>query len=167
MVDSIKSTDGKIIIVTKPKAKPAEKTKDGDFGKMVEEKSDAEGAENITNTSKSSPLRSPEMNPMLHDKHANLRMQKLEEIARQIKDGTYKLVDPAVLADRIFKAAFNPQARAGILKKFIADELEQMKSKNRSTMSKLELKRLVMMSKESPEEVFNDPELEEMLRQLT
>ncbi|MBF0545310.1 MAG: hypothetical protein HQM08_12800 [Candidatus Riflebacteria bacterium] len=167
MVESIKSSDGKIIIITKPQSKSkTEKSKDGDFGKIVDEKSGSEDTEKSSGSAKSSPLRSPEPNPILQNRQLAGRMQKLEVLAQQIRDGTYKLVDPAVLADCLLKAAFDPQTRSKFLKKFVSDEMEQAKSKGRSALSKLELKRLLQIAKQSPDEVFNDPELDSLMEEL-
>lgn len=157
MVDSIKSGQ-KLLIITKPKPKAAaEKTKDGSFDKVVSDKAETEGARPAT------PMRSTEVNPALADKQGMVRMQRLDEIARQIKDGTYKLVDPEVLAERIMKAAFDPLTRAKFAKKALAEEIESAKSKNRP-LTELDLKKLIQLVKGGPDEQFEDPELEAWLR---
>ena len=161
MVDSIKAGQ-KLLIITKPKPKTAtEKTKEGSFDKVVSEKGEAEGSRPM-----STPLRSAEVNPALADKQGMVRMQRLDEIARQIKDGSYKLVDPEILAERILKAAFDPQTRAKFVKKVLAEELENAKAKNK-TLTELDLKKLIHLVKSGADEQFEDPELEEWLKEYT
>jgi len=159
MVDSIKSGQ-KLLIITKPKPKTTEKAKDGSFDKVVSDKAETEGSRPAA-----SPMRSAEVNPALADKQGMLRMQRLDEIARQIKDGSYKLVDPEVLAERIMKAAFDPQTRAKFVKKALAEEIENAKSKNR-LLTELDLKKLIQLVKGGSGEEFDDPELEAWLKEF-
>ncbi|MFZ2961264.1 MAG: hypothetical protein WA705_30685 [Candidatus Ozemobacteraceae bacterium] len=159
MVDSINS-GGKILIVTKPKPKTTtEKTKEAGFDKVLNERSEVE-------TPRGAPLRSAELKPAMVDRQGMARMQRLEVIARQIREGSYQLVDPDILADRLLKAAFDPKTRAKFLKKAIADEMDQAKAKNRP-LSDLDLKKLLMIIKGGPDENFDDPELDELLKELT
>lgn len=159
MVDSIKSGQ-KLLIITKPKPKTSvDKTKDG-FDKVVSDKAEVEGSK-----PSASPMRSAEVNPTLADKQGMVRMQRLDEIARQIKDGSYKLVDPEVLAERIMKAAFDPATRAKFVKKALAEEIETAKAKNRP-LTELDLKKLIQLVRGGPDEQFEDPELEDWLKQF-
>ncbi|HNV69944.1 MAG TPA: hypothetical protein PKO06_09615 [Candidatus Ozemobacteraceae bacterium] len=157
MVNRIDGAGNKVIIVTKPKPKEsAEKSKEGGFDKVLTGRG-SEATKTATGRLAESP---PGMQPQ------NLsHMQRLEEIARQVKDGTYALIDPTVLADRIMKIASNKELRAKFIKKLLAEEADTAKAKNRP-LTELDLKKLILMVKDSNDETFEDEELEKLLKDL-
>ncbi|HOY68115.1 MAG TPA: flagellar biosynthesis anti-sigma factor FlgM [Candidatus Ozemobacteraceae bacterium] len=162
MVDSIKGPGGKTIIVTHSKPKDAaEKPKEGSFDKALKSKSPSESA----STPRAANL--PETQPAtLLNQAKLLHMQRLEEITRQIHDGTYKLVDPAVLADRLLEVMTDKKTREKFLRKFLNDEAELARAKGKP-LSELDLKKLIFMVKGSADEQFDDPELEALLKELS
>ncbi len=157
MVNRIDGSGNKVIIVTKPKPKEsAEKPKDGGFDKVLS----GRGSE----TAKPAAGRMAEGPPGLQPQNLS-HLQRLEEIARQVKDGTYAMVDPTVLADRILKIASNKELRAKFIKKLLAEESDSAKAKNRP-LTDLDLKKLIMLVKDSNDETFEDEELEKLLKDL-
>lgn len=93
------------------------------------------------------------------------RMQRIAEIAKQIKEGTYKLADPAVLAEKIYDIITNKEAKKRYIRKVLMEELEKLKDKG-VPITQLELKRLVQIVKAAKDEQFIDPELDDMLKDI-
>lgn len=94
-------------------------------------------------------------------------MQRLEEITRQVKDGSYKLVAPEVLAEKIFQVVSDRTTREKFIKKLLQEEAEKISHKGKNQLSELEMKKLVYLIKEGADEKFEDPELEEMIREFS
>jgi anti-sigma28 factor (negative regulator of flagellin synthesis) len=163
MVDSIQGPGGKTIIVTKPKPKEKpDQAKEGDFDKTLTGKTRPakDGA---------AAVRVPprvETNLQILQQQQLARMQRLEEIARQINDGTYKMVDPAILAERLFQVMTDKKTREKFLRKFLEEEVDSARAQDRP-LSDLELKKLVFMVKQTLGEDFDDPELEALLREFS
>lgn len=158
MVNPINGSGNKVIIVTKPKSKEAtDKPKEGGFDKVLTGK----GGE----TAKTGAGRLAEGPPGLNQPQNLAHMQRLEDIARQVQEGTYKLIDPMVLADRIMKIASNKDLRAKFIKKLLAEEADGAKAKNRP-LTELDLKKLIMLVKDSSDEPFEDEELDKLLNDL-
>lgn len=164
MVDSIKGHGDKTIIITKPKAKePPDKAREGSFESTLKGKGGADG----TDASGATRVRGNVEAKIAVLQQQNLsRFQRLEEITRQIQNGTYKMVDPAVLAERLLKVFQDKKTRGKFLRKMVEEDLEKSKPKDRN-LSPLELKKLVFMIKSAPEEVFSDEDLEALLKDLT
>lgn len=163
MVDPIKGPGQKPIAVNKPQAKEKlDKTREGDFDKRLEGKEKA-GAE----PPKTGAIRSPQDQTarILHQQQMQ-RMQRLAEITRQIQDGTYKMADPEVLAERLLHIITDRKTRDRFVKKVLAEEAEALKAQNK-TLSKLELKKLIHLVKSAPDEEFTDAQLEALLKELT
>lgn len=164
MVDSIQGPGGKTIIHIKPPTKEkTEKTKDGEFRDTLK------GKNVDTLESPSSPrLTNPaERNLQLLHQQQLLRMQRLETIARQIQDGTYKMADPAVLADRLFQIMTDKKTRDRFAKKLLDEEREASAPPGKDgSLSELELKKLIFKIKGFPDEEFSDEELEALLKEI-
>ena len=99
MVDAINGSGKTIIITTKPKAKVEKKSTSFDDAM----KGRTEG------TSRGESLNQPilsrgnlDHNMRLLQQQQMARAQHVQEITRQIQDGTYQMCDPAVLAEKIF-----------------------------------------------------------------
>jgi anti-sigma28 factor (negative regulator of flagellin synthesis) len=162
MVDSIKGPGGKTILITHSKPKDAaEKPKEGSFDKTLKSKS----APDSFTPSRASALHDPQPATLLNQAKL-VHMQRLEEITRQIQDGTYKLVDPAVLADRLMEVMTDKKTREKFLRKFLSDEADLARSKGKP-LSELDLKKLVFMVKGSADEEFDDPELDALSKELS
>ena len=163
MVDAINGSGKTIIITTKPKTK-ADKT--SSFDDTLKNKT--------SGTSKSSSsinqpmiMRSNMENNMRILQQQQLqRMEHIQEITRQIQEGTYKMCDPQVLAEKIFQVVSDKATREKFIKKLLKEEAEKLPAKNNGKMSELEMKKLIFMIKESQDEPFDDPELEEMLKEF-
>ncbi len=163
MVDAINGSGKTIIITTKPKAKV---DKSSSFDDALKGKT--------SGTSKSSTVNQPvlmrsnmENNMRIIQQQQLQRMEHIQEITRQIQEGTYKMCDPQVLAEKIFQVVSDKSTREKFIKKLLKEEAEKLPSKNNNKMSELELKKLVFMIKESQDEPFDDPELEEMLKEFS
>lgn len=162
MVDSIKGPGGKTIIITHSKQKnAAEKTKGESFDKTLKSKNEPDSF----TLSKPGGLTETQLPPLL-DQAKMARMQRLEELTRQIRDGTYKMVDPAILADRLLEVMTDKKTREKFLRKFLTDEAELARAKGKP-LSDLDLKKLIFMVKNSSDEQFDDPELEELLKDFS
>lgn len=164
MVDAINGSGKTIIITTKPKAKVE---KSSSFDDTLKTKT--------SGTSKSSSsanqpimMRSNMENNMRIIQQQQLqRMEHIQEITRQIQEGTYKMCDPQVLAEKIFQVVSDKTTREKFIKKLLKEEAEKLPAKNNGKISELEMKKLVFMIKESQDEPFDDPELEEMLKEFS
>ena len=164
MVDAINGSGKTIIITTKPKAKV---DKSSSFDDTLKTKS--------SGTSKSSSsanqpimMRSNMENNMRIIQQQQLqRMEHIQEITRQIQEGTYKMCDPQVLAEKIFQVVSDKTTREKFIKKLLKEEAEKLPSKNNGKITELEMKKLVFMIKESQDEPFDDPELEELLKEFS
>lgn len=164
MVDAINGSGKTIIITTKPKAKV---DKSSSFDDTLKTKT--------SGTSKSSSsanqpimMRSNMENNMRIIQQQQLqRMEHIQEITRQIQEGTYKMCDPQVLAEKIFQVVSDKTTREKFIKKLLKEEAEKLPAKNNGKISELEMKKLVFMIKESQDEPFDDPELEEMLKEFS
>ncbi len=160
MVDSIQGPGKRIIITTKPKAKESVEKK-GSFDDALKDKTDATSRGGNVHTA------SPAQNNLkIMQQQQLMHMQRLQEIAKQVQDGTYKLVDPAVLAEKIYQIIADRPTREKFIKKMLQEESEKVPAKDRGKVTDLELKKLVFMIKESEDQPFDDPELEEMLKAL-
>ncbi len=160
MVDSIQGPGKRIIITTKPKAKESVDKKSS-FDEALKDKSES------TSRAGHAPVGSPAQNNLkIMQQQQLLHMQRLQEIAKQVQDGTYKMVDPTVLAEKIYQVIADKPTREKFIKKMLQEEAERIPAKDRGKMTDLELKKLVFMIKESQDEPFDDPELEEMLKSL-
>lgn len=161
MVDPIKGSGDKIII-TKPKVKESQgKTKDGDFNKILDEKSGSEPPGQATAV----PRSKAEANLAILNQQNIERMQKFEAIAKAIRTGTYKMADPQELAKKLLEVVFDKKTRQKFAKKVLSEEIELAKSKNRP-ISELELKKLIFMVKSQADVDFNDAELDALLKEL-
>ena len=155
MVDAINGSGKTIIITTKPKAKV---DKSSSFDDTLKTKT--------SGTSKSSgTLNQPVMmrsnmenNMRILQQQQLQRMEHIQEITRQIQEGTYKMCDPQVLAEKIFQVVSDKSTREKFIKKLLKEEAEKLPSKNNGKLTELEMKKLVFMIKESQDEPFDDPE---------
>jgi hypothetical protein len=93
-------------------------------------------------------------------------MQRLQEIAKQVNNGTYKMVDANVLAEKIYAAITDGKTREKFIKKLLKEEAENIQKKDKGNLSDLEIKKLVFLIREAQDEAFDDPELEAMLQEL-
>lgn len=162
MVESIGS--GRKIIITKPKAKAKEKTeqKDNSFDKTLKDKTGS-----ADKTGKKLSANSPQARlKVVQQQQQIARMQKLQNITRQVQDGTYKMIEPEILADKLYSVITDKKSREKFIKKFLKEESEKLSS-SKGKISKLELKKLVFMIKETQQEEFDDPELEKLLKQFS
>ncbi len=162
MVDSIHGPGKRIIITTKPKAKESVDKKSG-FDDALKDKT--VGGEKVDRTS--APRTPAENNLKILQQQQLLHMQRLEEIARQVKDGSYKLVAPEVLAEKIYQVVADRTTREKFIKKLLQEEAEKISQKGKNQLSDLEMKKLVYLIKEGADEKFEDPELEEMIREFS
>ena len=160
MVESI--GPGRKIIITKPKVKGKTGKKDSSFDKTLNNK---------TNTSdkaeKNPASSSPQMRlKVIQQQQQIARIQKFQNICRQVQEGTYKMIEPEVLANKIYDVITDKKSREKFIKKLLKEESEKLSS-NGTKMSKLELKKLVFMIKQTQDEDFDDPELEKMINQFS
>ncbi|OIP28341.1 hypothetical protein AUK22_04310 [bacterium CG2_30_54_10] len=163
MVDPIKGPVNKTIVITKPR--PKNKTenagKDG-FDKRLEGKGKAG-----EDPPKAGFIRSPQdQTARILQQQQMQRMQRLAEIAHQIQDGTYKMADPDVLAERILRIITDKKTHEKFVKKVLSEEAEALKAQNK-TLTKLELKKLIFLVKNTPDEEFTDAQLESLLKELS
>ena len=169
MVDSIHGGPGKTVIITtkpKPKAK-TESTEKSSFSDALSDKVSTSSANRPTfngmmNNVAQNNLRIMQNLQMMH-------MQKVQEIARQVAEGTYKMCSPEVLAEKLMAVMTDKATREKFIKKLINEEKERIADsggKLKNPMTDLELKKLVYMIKEQQDEAFDDPELEEMLKEF-
>lgn len=162
MVDSINGPGKRIIITTKPKAKESveKKTSFDDALKDRAGSTDKPVGHSVTNRAAQNNLKIMQQQQLLH-------MQRVQEIAKQVQDGTYKMVEPAVLAEKIYQVVTDRTLREKFLKKLIQEEAEKIPVKDRGPMSDLEFKKLIFMVKETQDEPFEDPELEALLQEYS
>lgn len=166
MVDAINGSGKTIIITTKPKSK-VNKTSSFD---------DAMGKTSGTGKStETGSLNQPtlmhsnmEHNMRILQQQQLARMEHIQEITRQIQDGTYKMCSPEALAEKILQVVSDKSTREKFIKKLLREEAEKLPAKsNNNKLTQLEMKKLVFMIKESQNEPFDDPELEEMLKEFS
>ncbi|MFZ5951879.1 MAG: flagellar biosynthesis anti-sigma factor FlgM [Candidatus Rifleibacteriota bacterium] len=163
MVDSINGPGKRIIITTKPKSKESTENKDGSFDKALKDKSGA-----TDKAAGNQPVLNPAQNNLkIMQQQELVRMQRLQEITRQVQDGTYKMVDPTILAEKIYQVISDSKTREKFIKKLLQEEAEKIPHKDKHHLSDLELKKLVFMIRETQDEPFEDPELEKMLKELS
>ncbi len=163
MVDAINGSGKTIIITTKPKAKT---DKTSSFDDALKSKSTG-ASKNSSGINQSVIMRSNMENNMRILQQQQLqRMEHIQEITRQIQEGTYKMCDPQVLAEKILKVVSDKVTREKFIKKLLKEEAEKLPAKNNGKISELEMKKLVFMIKESQDEPFDDPELEELLKEF-
>ena len=162
MVDCINGSGKKIIITTKPKPKESvdKKSTFDDALKGKASSNEKPGATPVQGTVAQNNLKIVQQQQLMH-------MQRVQEIARQVQDGTYKMVEPAVLAEKIYQVIADKTNREKFVKKLIQEEAEKLQSKDRGDMSELEFKKLIFMVKESQDEPFEDPELEAWLKEFS
>lgn len=162
MVNSIKGNGDKLIITTKPRAKEAIGNTDGkNFDKSVREKMSGDEPQ----AAASRNLSHAENNLKILQQQQLVRMQHLESIAEQIKNGTYRMVSPEILAEKMFQLLSDKKVRQKFLKKLFEEESENVARKDKP-LSELELKKLVFMIRETQDEPFDDPELEALLNEF-
>ncbi len=165
MVDAINGSGRTIIITTKPKAK-VDKTKTS-FEDSLKSKS-------TSTTSRAGSLNQPIVNRGNLDHNMRLLQQQqmahlehVQEIAKQVQEGTYQMCSPEVLAEKILQVVSDKTTREKFIKKLLKEEAEKLPAKGgNNKMTELEMKKLVFMIKESQDEPFDDPELEEMLKEF-
>ncbi|MGM0599827.1 MAG: flagellar biosynthesis anti-sigma factor FlgM [Candidatus Rifleibacteriota bacterium] len=163
MVDSIKGPGKRIIITTKPKGKEKTGNKTDSFDKTLKNKSS--GSEKAgANTARLNPAQN---NLKIIQQQQVNRMQRLQEITKQVQNGTYKLVDPNVLAEKIYQAITDQKTREKFIKKLLQEEAAKNSSVEKGDISDLELKKLVFMIREAQDIPFEDEELEQMIQELS
>lgn len=163
MVDSINGPGKRIIITTKPKPKESTESKDSSFDKTLKDK-----AGNAEKTGANPATINPAQNNLKILQQQQLtRMHRLQEITRQVQDGTYKMVEPAVLAEKIYQVISDSKTREKFIKKLLQEEAEKVPPKDKGNLSELELKKLVFLIRESQDEPFDDPELEKILQDFS
>ncbi len=171
MVDSIKGSGSKIIII-KPKPKsetdPAKKT---EFADKLREKGGVGGPEPRGDrfTTGTTGLAQGGVNPAIYQQQQVQRLQRLEEIARQIREGTYKIVDAGVLADKLIEVFTDRRSREKWVKKMLVEHKESLSGLSGQALGlgELELKKMVQMVKDAVDEPFDDPELESLIKEYT
>ncbi len=161
MVDSINGPGKRIIITTKPKAKESVEKKSS-FDDALKDRASGtdKPAGHAVTANQAQNLKIMQQQQLMH-------MQRLQEIARQVQDGTYKMVDPAVLAEKIYQVISDRSTREKFIKKLIQEEADKLPVKDRGNMSELEFKKLIFMVKESQDEPFDDPELEALIKEYS
>lgn len=164
MVDAINSSLKTIIITTKPKTKVNKSSSFEDSMKTKSSEAKASGSSSQPPVLMRSNM---EHNMRLLQQQQLQRMEHLQEITRQIQEGTYKMCDPQVLAEKIFQVVSDKTTREKFIKKLLKEEAEKLPAKNNGKMTELEMKKLVFMIKESQDEPFDDPELEELLKEFS
>ena len=164
MVDAINGSGKTIIITTKPKAKV---DKSSSFDDTLKTKTSGTSK---TSSSANQPIMmrsNMENNMRIIQQQQLQRMEHIQEITRQIQEGTYKMCDPQVLAEKIFQVVSDKTTREKFIKKLLKEEAEKLPAKNNGKITELEMKKLVFMIKESQDEPFDDPELEELLKEFS
>lgn len=162
MVDSINGPGKRIIITTKPKAKESVEKKSS-FDEALKDRAtaaDKPTGHAATNSAAQNNLKIMQQQQLLH-------MQRVQEITKQVQDGTYKMVDPAILAEKIYQVIADRTTREKFIKKLIQEEAEKMPVKDRGSLSELDFKKLIFLVKETQDEPFEDPELEALLQEYS
>lgn len=164
MVDPIKGPGQKPIFTEKTQGKDkAEKTKEGEFDKRLASKDKTVNAE----PPKAGQVRTAgDQTARLLQQQQLERMQRIAEITRQVQNGTYKMADPTVLADRLYRIMTDRKTREKFIKKVLAEEAETLKERGQP-LTKLELKKLIYLVKNAADEEFSDPQLEALLKELS
>jgi len=161
MVDSINGPGKRIIITTKPKARESDEKKSSFDDALKDRASGTDRpAGHAVAPNQAQNLKIMQQQQLMH-------MQRIQEISRQVQDGSYKMVDPAVLAEKIYQVIADRGTREKFIKKLIQEEAEKLPVKDRGKMSELEFKKLIFMVKESQDEPFEDPELEALLKEYS
>lgn len=164
MVDAINGSGKTIIITTKPKAKV---DKSSSFDDTLKTKTSGTSKSSSTLNQPVMMRSNMENNMRILQQQQLQRMEHIQEITRQIQEGTYKMCDPQVLAEKIFQVVSDKSTREKFIKKLLKEEAEKLPSKNNGKLTELEMKKLVFMIKESQDEPFDDPELEELLKEFS
>ena len=164
MVDAINSSLKTIIITTKPKNKV---NKGSSFEDSMKTKSSETKSSGTLNQPPVLMRSNMDHNMRLLQQQQLQRMEHIQEITRQIQEGTYKMCDPQVLAEKIFQVVSDKSTREKFLKKLLKEEAEKLPAKGNNKLTELEMKKLVFMIKESQDEPFDDPELEELLKEFS
>ncbi|EKD81137.1 MAG: hypothetical protein ACD_39C01956G0002, partial [uncultured bacterium] len=147
---------------TKPKAKESVDKKSGFDDALKGRTTGNDRADGV------STHRTPaENNLKIMQQQQLMHMQRLDEIARQVQDGTYKLVSPEVLAEKIYQVISDRGTREKFIKKLLQEEAEKITHKGKNQFSDLELKKLVFLIKEASDENFEDPELEQLIKEYS
>lgn len=166
MVDAINGSGKTIIITTKPKSKVGKTS--SSFDDMINKTSGEEKISTQGGFSKPPLMRSNmDNNLRLLQQQQIARMNHIQEITRQIQDGTYKMCSPEALAEKILQVVSDKSTREKFIKKMLKEEADKIPAKSNPKMTPLEMKKLVFMIKESQDEPFDDPELEEMLKEFS
>ena len=167
MVDAINGSGKTIIITTKPKSK-SKVNKTSSFDDALSKNSGTEKS-SVATTLNQPMLMRGNLNHNMHllQQQQLARMNHIQEITRQIQDGTYKMCSPEALAEKILQVVSDKTVKEKFIKKLLKEEAEKIPAKNNPKMTALEMKKLVFMIKESQDEPFNDPELEEMLKEFS
>jgi anti-sigma28 factor (negative regulator of flagellin synthesis) len=164
MVDAINSSLKTIIITTKPKNKV---NKGSSFEDSMKTKSSETKSSGTLNQPPVLMRSNMDHNMRLLQQQQLQRMEHIQEITRQIQEGTYKMCDPQVLAEKIFQVVSDKSTREKFIKKLLKEEAEKLPAKGNNKLTELEMKKLVFMIKESQDEPFDDPELEELLKEFS
>lgn len=164
MVDAINGSGKTIIITTKPKSKV---NKTSSFDDAMGKTSGTSKSSETASLNQPKLISNMENNMRILQQQQMARMEHIQEITRQIQDGTYKMCSPEVLAEKILKVVSDKSTREKFIKKLLKEEAEKLPAKgNNKRLTELEMKKLVFMIKESQDEPFDDPELEEMLKEF-
>jgi anti-sigma28 factor (negative regulator of flagellin synthesis) len=159
MVDSIQGPGKRIIITTKPKAKDSVDKKSGFDDAMKDRTGSTDKADGTA------VPRNPAANNLkIMQQQQLMHMQRLQEIARQVQNGTYKMVSPEVLAEKIYQVISDKATREKFIKKMLHEEAEKIATKGKGNFSDLEMKKLVYLIKEAADEDYNDPEIEAFIK---
>lgn len=161
MVDSIKGPGKKIIITTKPKPKAKTEGKETKFDRALKNKSAS--IVDKSSIEKTSATMKVQDNMRLIQQQQLARMQHIENIASQIRAGTYKMASPEAVAEKIYQVLTDSKLKEKFLKKLIQDEKESAQKLDRKDLTELELKKLVFLIKEAVDINFDDPELAEFI----
>ena len=164
MVDAINGSGKTIIITTKPKAKV---DKSSSFDDALKTKTSGTSKASSSANQPIMMRSNMENNMRIIQQQQLQRMEHIQEITRQIQEGTYKMCDPQVLAEKIFQVVSDKTTREKFIKKLLKEEAEKLPAKNNGKITELEMKKLVFMIKESQDEPFDDPELEELLKEFS
>ncbi len=166
MVESIQGGPGRTIIITtkpKPKTKGTEKS---NFGNEIKGKVSG-GAEKASNSQMLNNV--AQNNLKIIQNQQIMHMQRVQDIARQVADGTYQMCSPEELAEKLIMVMTDKATREKFIKKLIREEAEKAQGegkKLKNPLSDLEMKKLIYMIKEATDGHFDDPELEKLIASL-
>ncbi len=165
MVDAIKGQGNKTIIRTSmPKKNAPEKAdaKFSDQAKIAKEAAKTEAKSFNISASRAAN----EVNTRLTNQAQIERNSKIAEITKQIQDGSYKMPSPEELADKLLSVISDKQVKEKFIKKLLEEEREKLQNKyGDSGLTELGMKKLVFMVTQSHDEEFDDPELENMIKE--